>query len=180
MVYNKGGKYKKSNKAWQSVMRREESKLTWPAYGVAGTPVELCQYVKLAANSGDAATPTPSILKVKNFKCQIQLEASLEYYSSVMLAICYLPQGYTVTPNTITYHPEWLMGWKMVDMKQTSTSSVPSLNTAKASASFSSRLSRNLKSGDGVALLISAQWNHAENPGYLVCNHSVSYVCCTN
>lgn len=125
--------------------------------GVSG---EYLLYKQLCANSVQSGTiPTPTIIKCGNFKVQ----GDLTYYTaasgqslysgriSAVAYIVYIPEGIVISGNVtattgqgiIDAHPEWVMCWKVIDFDYGST------NTA-AAFSFSSRLKRNLNSGDSI------------------------------
>lgn len=109
----------------------------------------------LVRNSAQASTPTPVVVKAGNFKiqgdCVLRVTGGVKDTSSVIVYIMYLPEVVVTSANpvtTINDHPEWIMGWKLIDLNSSSTS--PG-NTN--SFSFSSRLKRNLNSGDTIALV---------------------------
>lgn len=114
----------------------------------------------LVTNAAQTASPTPVIVKVGNFKCQ--LDASYMYDApSAANILCmtayvmYVPEGISVTTNAaaqdlIAKHPEWIMGWR-----QFNTDGLQAAQTAHTnSVTFSSRLKRNLNSGDSVQLFV--------------------------
>lgn len=111
----------------------------------------------LVQNAASSSNPTPVILKCGNFKLQGDA-----YYQSgnstsliqLMLYVFYLPEG--ATPETpaqyqalLTAHPEWILAWKYVEGISPTSAKTENLNTY----SFSSRLKRNLNSGDRVVLV---------------------------
>lgn len=110
----------------------------------------------LVQNSSQTTAPTPVIVKAGNFKFQGDL--SINYSSAqtttprIAIFIFFLPQGLDLSADTangiVQSHPEWILAWKQLD------SSVASANTnASMSAfSFSSRLKRNLNSGDRICV----------------------------
>ena len=111
--------------------------------------------INLVENSVATATPTPTVLKTGNFKIQgdvVLLNATSQAGSvTLQLYVCFVPQGINVTTGAsiealITQHPEWILAWKVCD--------IGSLNSgAQNGFSMSSRLKRNLQSGDRIALL---------------------------
>lgn len=111
----------------------------------------------LVENSSESATPTPVIVKCGNFK--VQGDIGLNSTDSVSLAtymtlyILFVPQGWAdVDIETIPQkHPEWIMGWTVVDMPISSPG-----KTAGNKFSITSRLKRNLNSGDKVVIYMSA------------------------
>lgn len=114
----------------------------------------------LVANSTQSASPTPTILKVGNFK----ISADLFYSSSINLGtyspacigyILYVPEGWGTSSanfdDLIVKHPEWIMATKTMggDMNVAGQQfhGVESINV-------STRLKRNLNSGDQVVFYI--------------------------
>ena len=117
--------------------------------------------VPLVENTPQSATPTPSILKCGNFKVQgdcmfgdagttIVIPPGIQ----VVLYVLYIPEGLSLTSLDLIVerHPEWIMGWKVIDA--TAGSSALANSTT---FSFSTRLKRNLNSGDRVVELASAE-----------------------
>lgn len=117
---------------------------------------------KVCGNSESGVFPTPVVLKVGNFKVQIDghVEGAMDSMRNVVLYLMFIPEG--VDPTTVyttnlgakqsiaDKHPEWIMGWKRIDVN-TSTSSAQTTNLVSMSpTSFSSRLKRNLNSGDSI------------------------------
>ena len=116
-------------------------------------------YFVLAQNSSQSATPTPFVVKTGNFKiqgdCYITSQAPIGSTSQITLYVMYLPEVVYSTvsaPNVnilgtvIGDHPEWIMGWKVIDLNVGGTTSNGN------SFTFSSRLKRNLSSGDRIVL----------------------------
>lgn len=123
----------------------------------------------LCLNSIQSGTPTPIILKAGNFKvqCDAHIGTSASAVIRTMIYIMYLPEGvYTPSTNTdpstaygqnydrlsdlVDKHPEWILAWKQFGTDIISTSA----NLERVS--FSSRLKRNLNSGDKIAAVILA------------------------
>lgn len=110
----------------------------------------------LAENSVQTSSPTPIIVKVGNIK--LQGDAALNMSSatiagvSFVVVVYYLPEGITLAgttaSNIISQHPEWIMAWRQVDIGTSIGSGVLAGN----SFSVSSRLKRNLNSGDRVCV----------------------------
>lgn len=116
----------------------------------------------LAHNSTEINTPTPIIVKTGNFKLQADFHV---YYSTTItdfatqayarLFIIYIPEG--VMPSSPTYlnmspiitsHPEWILAWKYFDVTQGAIS--PNTVADGTKISMSSRLKRNLNTGDSI------------------------------
>lgn len=108
----------------------------------------------LAVNSAQTTTPTPTILKCGNFKVQGDCYISSQSQSALiemMLYVLYLPEGVapgdaTAASTLVTAHPEWILSWKCIDMNTVGQQSVNAF-------SFSSRLKRNLNSGDKIVIM---------------------------
>lgn len=109
----------------------------------------------LCGNSSNAGTTTPvsTIIKVKNFKIICDVTSSTNNVRNLFFAIMFLPQGFTPTVTTPQEHPEWIMAWRTVDA--TSASSVDRA-VGIPNVQLSSRLTRNLNSGDSIVLYQSA------------------------
>lgn len=113
----------------------------------------------LVINTTETSTPTPVIIKTGNIKVQGDYYFRLNSSSSVQLAlyVVFVPQGVPVTSATlandlITNHPEWIMAWKYVGNDYGTTTA--EVNSDRFS--FSSRLKRNLNSGDTIKLIAIA------------------------
>lgn len=112
----------------------------------------------LVQNSVQSSNPTPTIVKAGNFKVQGDCYFAANVTSNPLIQcvvyVMYVPQGFTLSTATdyetiIDSHPEWIMAWKMLDMNGV-TQSVNSFT-------FSSRLKRNLNSGDSIQLIAIAE-----------------------
>lgn len=104
---------------------------------------------RVQTGSGQAALAVASsaqILKCGRFKLKGCLPNSLNYFSYTVF-IAYVPEGYTlnqgyVTDQNIFYqHPEWIIGWTRKDYVNSNQSN---------EISITSRLKRNLNTGDGI------------------------------
>lgn len=119
-----------------------------------GTTTPVAGITTLVENSVETATPTPVIVKTGNFKVQGDCYISSTTQAALiemMLYVIYLPQGVSPTSGEtatalVESHPEWILSWKCIDMNTVGQQSVNGF-------SFSSRLKRNLNSGDQVAIL---------------------------
>lgn len=118
--------------------------------------------IPLATNKAQASAPTPSILKTGNFKVtadiniQIATGAISNSSPACLAYIVYVPEGWPTTSGTdyanlVVRHPEWIMATKIMGGNFIATGStgfgVETLN-------MSTRLKRNLNSGDSVVLFI--------------------------
>lgn len=126
---------------------------TWTNESVSGVPA-----VSLVSNSVQSGTPTPTILKVGNFKVSVDLTfttgqtVATGYIPAVIAYILYVPEGWAVDASTafnnlIRTHPEWIMATKTMgaNSRVDSVFPVDTLN-------LSTRLKRNLNSGDRIYL----------------------------
>lgn len=112
--------------------------------------------VTLVQNSLSSTTPTPVIIKAGNFKVQGDAFFVTSAATQVELSIyvVYLPEG--INPSNaaeyqalITAHPEWILAWKFVSANRVTQSATDQSMTF----SLTSRLKRNLNSGDKIALV---------------------------
>lgn len=146
-VYTKRTVVVRPKKRWASIMKMSNSS---PAALTSGTTVKVFQH-DLVINSADNATPTPIIIKTGNFKLTGTLntditEANINKLYNVSAYLMYCPQGYSYVDDVsaVTNHPEYIMG-------RTQFRYVPGQNTT---CSLSSRMKRNLNSGDKVCLVV--------------------------
>lgn len=108
----------------------------------------------LAQNKTESNAPTPVILKTGNFKLQADFTVQAENDDIVVhlfMYIIFVPEGLAPASsleaaNLIRNHPEWVMAWKMVDGSPVDRT----LTAGFQKISISSRLKRNLNSGDSV------------------------------
>lgn len=109
----------------------------------------------LVQNAAQSSNPTPTILKAGNFKASV--DVSLSYSSSpaslpnCTVYILFLPEGISInTANdllaVVSSHPEYVMAWRKLDFDF--VNSAGTFNTS--SVTMSSRLKRNLNSGDRI------------------------------
>lgn len=116
-------------------------------------------YIVLAQNKTETTVPTPVIIKTGNFKLQGDLYFSYTATGGTQvvatLYILYIPQG--MEPQTangaetlVQNHPEWIMAWKVLEGGATLGNR--SLDSNRFTVT--SRLKRNLNSGDSVISLL--------------------------
>lgn len=116
-------------------------------------------YIILAQNKTETTVPTPVVIKTGNFKLQADLyfvgggTGSSEVTAT--LYIVYVPQG--VEPQTanaaetlIQNHPEWIMAWRVLEGGEAPSSGALDSNRF----TVSSRMKRNLNSGDSIISLL--------------------------
>lgn len=152
---------------------------------------------KVCGNSESGVFPTPVILKVGNFKTQIDgsVEGVMDPMRSVVLYLMFIPEGvdptavYTTNLGTkqsiADKHPEWIMGWKRIDVN-TSYSGAPQAGNlvSMSPTSFTSRLKRNLNSGDSIYFVLVSKKDMAtsgSSSSYTVSVHwSAQFWTCSN
>lgn len=108
----------------------------------------------LCQNSTQAGVPTPVVVKAGNFKLQCDAFFGLSQASAVefSLYIIYVPESSSLITidqgrEFVDRHPEWILAWKYANYDYVSgTSNIETIN-------MSSRLKRNLNSGDSIRLL---------------------------
>lgn len=145
---------------------------------ITNEPIAAGQFFVLVENSVQTVSPTPTIVKCGNFK--VSLDCVMNFSSAVstnpvaMAFILYLPEGWPNSDiaNAVTAHPEWIMASKTVGGSVTS-GSVFSLETLN----MSSRLKRNLNSGDRVLLFFSLSSTSATG---ITMTGTVRYWTCAN
>lgn len=139
-------------------------------------------YTVLCSNSTNQGTnaPVSTIIKVKNFKCVIDIISQSATSGTGLLrnnfyAIMFVPQGFTITANTPTEHPEWIMVWRTIDFGITSGTALSSSSNLQ----LSSRLTRNLNSGDQI-VLFNSFYNPETITYTVVSTFYCSFVTCNN
>ena len=154
---------KAPRKKWASNFKDVNMETTNPS----GVEADVVVFKEMAENKSETTSPTPVIIKTGNFKVQGDYYVknnSTEYIQghspTGMLYIMYLPEGIAISspPNTQTLiqnHPEWIMGWKTIDFDTISIGGGDSAAVTKIS--LTSRLKRNLNSGDKVICVVLIQ-----------------------
>lgn len=117
-------------------------------------------YIQLVSNAVQSSAPTPVIVKAGNFKVNADFSITTSGTADIHLIafIVFLPEGIASANNQqfgnlINSHPEYIMAWRQLD-------TIPSVTTSDQhleSVTFSSRLKRNLNSGDSVVFGILDQ-----------------------
>ena len=107
----------------------------------------------LVQNAFQDNTPTPTIIKVGNFKVQMDVSYTTNSaaWVDVKAVIMFVPEGTDVSSyfkitSLIEKHPEWVMAWKYSSIDYTGEATTTGVQTMQ----FSSRLKRNLNSGDKI------------------------------
>ncbi|AYA60340.1 hypothetical protein [Bovine serum-associated circular virus] len=128
------------------------------------TQGEFASYQLIAKNSSDTSIPVPSVIKVKNFKVSIDTSAPSDFSQGMKYLnayLMYVPEGITLNTDTAKNHPEWIIAWRGINDTNQSD---------RDNYVLSSRLARNLNSGDAIYLLFA---------GYTNTTHSFSFVATT-
>lgn len=141
----------------------------------------------LAQNKSESTSPTPVIIKTGNFKAQFDLLINVS--SSGMVAatayIIFLPEGYfdpSITPDSpmwgrmIYNHPEWIMVWRQLDFGNANAAGSVDTSVVR----MSSRMKRNLNSGDKIYFVILGTGQFAGTGNSTHVNGSVQYWTCAN
>ena len=121
-------------------------------------------YITMVTNAAQNNTPTPTILKCGNFKVNADFVLAYSQAPSVIpiihvvAYILFLPEGILPTNNAqlgavIGAHPEYIMAWKQLDADLDYSTTNPT-NVGTQRVTFSSRLKRNLNSGDQVVFAV--------------------------
>ena len=138
---------------------RAAPKKKWASNILQGS-VTTSNFGVIVDNAVQTATPTPIIVKCGNFKVQGDVmynttgTGSSNRPALLNFFLIFVPEGITPADSLIGSHPEWIIGWKTIDVgtiKATSETAV-----ATSTFSFSSRLKRNLNSGDRVVALLQS------------------------
>ena len=145
--------------------------LTIPGNSNSGWSISLC------ANASNTTTaPTATVIKTGNFKVSFEIEQGGTPSSSTTgrAFIVFVPQGVTPTKDWPQQHPEYIMAWRSVQVGGDASIST-----------ISSKLKRNLNSGDEVYLIVQV-WNYntyseqVPNNIYVKLVGACSYVCRAN
>lgn len=127
-----------------------------------GTGSSFVYNTNLVENSTDSSNPTPVIIKTGNFR--VQFDAVLNVGGSGILTarayVVYIPEGWNLgttgaeiylnIDNIVAQHPEWIMVWRQLDFGNANASGSVDTTVVR----MSSRLKRNLNSGDKIVFAI--------------------------
>ena len=114
----------------------------------------------LAENKTETSSPIPVIVKTGNFK--VQFDMIMNVGSSGVISasafVLFIPQGvltettanYDTVESVVKNHPEWIMSWRQLDFGNANQAGSVDTSVVK----FSSRMKRNLNSGDAVVFTI--------------------------
>lgn len=137
---------------------RVAPKKKWASNIVQGS-VSTNNYANIVQNSTQSSSPTPVIVKCGNFKVQGDVMYNTTGGSSNVLAnlnffLIFVPEGITPADGLIGAHPEWVIGWRTIDVGVVRSTSETAV--AAATFTFSTRLKRNLNSGDRVVAILQS------------------------
>lgn len=131
-------------KKWSSHIK------TWQSSALTSNPAT----VDLVINGSDGSTPTPSIVKAGNFKVTLDMYATYNNAVTVNLScnayFLFVPEGVSISRTLITNHPEYILGAKTIGSTYATNTTVVSLETLN----LSTRMKRNLNSGDRIVLVM--------------------------
>ena len=139
-------------------VRTVAAKKKWASNLVNGT-VSSSGFSLLAQNSSQTTSPTPVIVKCGNFKVQGDVMVTTQGQGTnrpvpLVFYILFVPEGVGISDSLVTTHPEWIMGWTVIDAQYIG----PATTTTSGSRfSVSTRLKRNLNSGDSVVAILQSR-----------------------
>lgn len=113
-------------------------------------------FVDLVVNAAQSNAPTPVIVKAGNFKinCDIGVTTGNSGTIQLVAAVLYKPEGVSIANNAalgeyMAQHPEYILVWRQFDAAYGISG-----NNATQQVTMSSRLKRNLNSGDKIIFAI--------------------------
>ena len=116
----------------------------------------------ICTNSAQSSNPTPVLIKFGRCKCKIDVQpitmpATGANTLSLVAYLTFIPQGVDMTSPQVAYdvvknHPEYVMGWQQISLDSPS------------SMSITSKLKRNLNSGDSVQIIFIGGVNNEHPP----------------
>lgn len=159
-------------KKWSPVLLQDGLAFTLPP-AQGGAPGRNFYNVILSANSANTtAPPTATVLKVANFRLSLDLNPPSGFQGAGKMFVVYVPEDVNVSASLPYNHPEWVMAWKTFEPGQTDPQST---------ITMSSRMRRNLNSGDRIVLLLDMlNFSTAPEGVQFVGAITCSYACCSN
>ena len=109
----------------------------------------------LVQNTSQSSNPTPTVIKAGNFKASVDVVYTFSTAPATLpnctVYILFLPEGITVPDITslgtlVNNHPEYVMAWRKMDFDYVANGG----SFSGSSVTLSSRLKRNLNSGDKI------------------------------
>lgn len=137
---------------------RPALKKKWASNIIQDT-VTTSNYKTLVQNSSQTSQPTPVIVKCGNFKVQgdvyVQVTGSTPSRPiPLIFYILFVPEGVTPSDSLVGNHPEWIMGWTAIDSGIIFSASAENSGNK---FSITTRLKRNLNSGDRIVALLQSR-----------------------
>lgn len=140
---------------WASNIITSSTSLTIPSNSTYGAGSAIC------LNPVQSVATVSQPFTVKNIKLSITADApsinSTIGIDNLIAAICYVPQGYTVSYSTLSEHPEWFMAVKYLDEPLTISNSASNPIYYSKPFTVSTRLARKLQTGDSIQLCFFGQ-----------------------
>lgn len=157
--------------------RRTVAKKKWASNLVNGT-VSSSGFSLLAQNSTQTTSPTPVIVKCGNFKVQGDVIVTTQSQATnrpvpLVFYILFVPEGVGISDSLVTTHPEWIMGWTVIDASF--ITSAAATNTGSR-FSLTSRLKRNLNSGDSIVAILQSR----DSAATAQCAYTCQFWTCAN
>lgn len=107
-------------------------------------------YRTLATNPAQDDNTISQRFTVKNVQCQMEIQQTTGQAAAINFCqqyLLYIPQGFSLSENTPFEHPEWIMAHRWLGSPEDNeTPYFPALK-------FSTRLARNLDTGDRIVYL---------------------------
>lgn len=170
-------------KKWNSNWNADDMNLNIPDISTTSAYTKAITNQQIIVNPQlDGTNVSTSIVKVKNVKVQLCTSgipdaSNLSVYT-MQVAIIFCPEGITPSSDLLERHPEWIMAYKML--------TIDASTTIPINFSISSRLARNLNSGDTIFLTIITRRVSGETvtqpqSGLIMpCYYTVQYWTCVN
>lgn len=145
------------------------------ALGTTNGGAENGAYQVIASNTTQSGNVVPPVLKIRHIKVKVNfppiVAANVGSFSDLSIYVMFCPEG--VTPSAeahIAAHPEWVLGATSGALRSTEGTSM----------SITCPVSRNLNSGDNIAVfLIHHNLSNTQSP-QIVAGIAYSYVARTN
>lgn len=142
----------------------------------------ICQNADRIGASAASAKSSAQILKTTRFRFRGVISANVNAYCSLLYFITYVPEGASalfVSSGNLTdlgnygfyAHPEWVMAWGRKDFSNSTQGNEISLTT---------KLKRNLNSGDSIYFIACWINNTSSQVTVYPVSGTVSYMCCAN
>lgn len=152
---------------------RTYPKKKWASNIVQDT-VSTSNFKTVVQNSSQTSTPTPVIVKCGNFKIQGDVLITTEESTPprpipLIFYVLYVPEGVSPSDTLVGNHPEWIMGWTAIDGSAISSSAAGFSTGNKFS--LTTRLKRNLNSGDRIVVILQSRDSSATAQAAYTCQY---------